>query len=50
LDLTLDLGEPLVLSPGLPMHRVLETLHQLLQMSDALLETTKRTVVWAGRR
>src|SRR5438270_401203 len=32
------------------MHRVLETLHQLLQMSDALLETTKRTVVWAGRR
>jgi len=38
LDPGLELGDPLALSLGLPVHGVLKSLEQVLEVSDALLE------------
>jgi hypothetical protein len=56
LDPSLDLGDSLALSTRLPVHRVLETLDELLQVSDTVLEKAKYAIVrrrrgwWHSRR
>jgi hypothetical protein len=41
LDSSLEFGEPVTLSPRLAVHRVLKSLYQLLEMSDAGLEAAE---------
>ena len=46
LDLSLELGEPLALSLRLPVHGVLKSLQQLLQVSDALFQSADLGAIW----
>jgi hypothetical protein len=49
LDPSLELADPLALPTRLAVHRVLKTLHELLKVSDALLEETEFDV-WGRLR
>ena len=50
LDPSLKLGDPFLLSLGLPVHRVLKTLQELLQMRDSVRQKRKLVVLQARRR
>jgi hypothetical protein len=50
LEPSLKLGDPFLLSLGLPVHRVLKTLQELLQMRDSIRQESKLRVLQAGRR